>query len=825
MRKLLIFTILLLFAIGNAFTKDTKNLSVQIANTFVQRHAKITNSYPWHTWCYSMGYKLMGLAKMFSTTGDSTYYNEIMNFANTYVDSLGNLSGFRGHSMDDMMAGSVLVWAYRQTGEERFKKATTTIRKSFDDYPRTAEGLFWHNREKPGEVWVDGVFMGQMFLTNYGKYIGDSEWCFNEAAHQLIGIFHKLEKDNSGLLYHAWDENRDAEWANKETGLSSEVWSEGLGWYALILVETLDIFPENHPKRKELEQICQKLLASLKRVQDPKTGLWYQVVDKGDLKDNWNETSGSAMFLYAIKKATELGIIPQKPYQKVIENAYRGILTKAIINSGNGLIDIVNACDGVCVQTSYDVYVNYKQSINAKEAIIGVLWASWIFEKPTSFLSCKSKYPPVNINKISIEAPFDMPIIKVPDFSKCEQMSITAFGAKQGDKEKTTNAIKKAIDCANKIGGGVVIIPEGLWITGKIHLKSNVNLQLNKGAVLVFSENPADYLPAVYTTWEGMECYNYSPLIYAFKCKNIAITGEGEIKAKMDVWNNWFSRSPAHMNSLKHLYNMAYKNTPVEERQMVNDTSHLRPQFIQFNRCENILLEGITISNSPFWVIHPYLSKCIVVRNVKVWAHGHNNDGVDPEMCQNMLIENCVFDQGDDAIAVKSGRDQDAWRLNTPTKNLVIKNCIVKNGHQLLAIGSELSGGIKNVYMHNCHVVEGAKLNHLVFIKTNERRGGFVKNIHVKNINAGKINEGILGIETDVLYQWRDLMPTYEKRLTPIKYIYLENIESTNVKFISRVLGQKELPVENVFFKNVLADTIRNEKHIHENIYNFMDEK
>lgn len=250
-----------------------------------------------------------------------------------------------------------------------------------------------------------------------------------------------------------------------------------------------------------------------------------------------------------------------------------------------------------------------------------------------------------------------------------------------------------------------------------------------------------------------MECYNYSPLIYAYQCKNVAITGEGELKAKMDVWREWFDRPKAHMESLKRLYNLAASGVPWEKRQMVNDTSNLWPQFIQFNRCENVLLEGVSITNSPFLVIHPYMSKDMVIRNVKVYAHGHNNDGVDPEMSRNMLIEDCVFDQGDDAIAVKSGRNQDAWRLNTPTKNLVIRNCRVKNGHQLLAIGSELSGGVENVFMDNCRVVDGAELRHLLFIKANERRGGFVNNIYMSNIQAGKIEKGILGIETDVLYQ------------------------------------------------------------------------
>lgn len=437
------------------------------------------------------------------------------------------------------------------------------------------------------------------------------------------------------------------------------------------------------------------------------------------------------------------------------------------------------------------------------------------------FLSFKKNQSGVTLKEVVVKAPFEMPAIKIPDFSNCKEYSIVDFGAIKGNKNKISDAINKAITKANKAGGGIVVIPEGEWITKKIHFKSNVNLHLKKGAVLLFSEDPNDYLPAVSSTWEGYECYNYSPLVYAYQCKNIAITGEGELKAKMDIWKEWFKRPKGHMESLKRLYYLASYNKPLKERQMVNDSAHFRPQFIQFNRCENIVMDGVTITNSPFWTIHPFLSKDVVLRNLKVYAHGHNNDGVDPEMSQNVLIENCVFDQGDDAIAIKSGSNQDAWRLNTPSKNVVMRNCIVKNGHQLVAIGSELSGGIENVFIDNCTVVDGAKLNHLLFIKTNERRGGYVNNIYMSNITCGKIDEGILGIETDVMYQWRNLVPTIERKLTPIKNVYLENINATNVKFISRILGQKELPVENVFLKNIKADNVSGEKDIHENVVNF----
>ncbi|MFT3737800.1 MAG: glycoside hydrolase family 28 protein [Breznakibacter sp.] len=431
--------------------------------------------------------------------------------------------------------------------------------------------------------------------------------------------------------------------------------------------------------------------------------------------------------------------------------------------------------------------------------------------------------PKVLIREVKVETPFDMPAIKIPDFSKCKSFSIVEFGAAQGDKEKTTQAIARAFEKASEMGGGVVVVPQGEWQTGKIHFKSCVNLHLERGAVLLFSENPEDYLPAVHTTWEGLECYNYSPLVYAYKCQNVAITGQGELRAGMDVWRTWFKRPQPHMDGLKQLYNWAYGNVPVQERRMENGDANFRPQFIQFNRCENVLLEGVTITNSPFWVIHPYLCNNVTIRKVNVFAHGHNNDGVDPEMSQNMLIEDCVFDQGDDAIAVKSGRNWDAWALQTPSKNIVVRNCTVKNGHQLLAIGSELSGGIENILMENCAVIDGAKLNHLVFIKTNERQGGYVNNIFVRNVRSGKIDKGILGIETDVLYQWRTLVPTYERRLTPIKNVFLENIRATDVEFVSRILGQQELPVENIVLKNVLADTLRAEKHAHENVSGFVE--
>ena len=187
-----------------------------------------------------------------------------------------------------------------------------------------------------------------------------------------------------------------------------------------------------------------------------------------------------------------------------------------------------------------------------------------------------------------------------------------------------------------------------------IHLKSNVNLYLAKDAVVRFTDNPADYLPAVMTSWEGMECYNYSPLVYAFECENVAITGPGTLAPKMDLWRTWFKRPQPHLDALKELYTMASTDVPVKKRQMAKGDNNLRPHLIHFNRCKNVLLDNFAIRESPFWTIHLYLCNNAIARNLDVRAHGHNNDGIDLEMTRNVLVENCTFDQGDDAVVIKA---------------------------------------------------------------------------------------------------------------------------------------------------------------------------
>lgn len=423
-----------------------------------------------------------------------------------------------------------------------------------------------------------------------------------------------------------------------------------------------------------------------------------------------------------------------------------------------------------------------------------------------------SSFKVADYDSIKVAAPFDMPAIAIYNFPH-NDFSIADYGAKKSGSDTEANCIAantkafaKAMKACNEAGGGRVVVPEGVWPSGPIHFLSNCNLYLSEGSKVVFSSNPADYLPAVEVSWEGMECMNYSPLVYAYKCTNVGISGKGTLTPDMKVWKTWFSRPKAHMNALAQLYDWATFNKPVAERKMAEGDNHLRPHLIHFNQCRNVLLEDFKIRQSPFWTIHLYRCVDCVARGLDVYAHGHNNDGIDLEMTRNVLVENCLFDQGDDGVVIKSGRNHDAWRIGQPTENVVVRNCRMRNAHGLLVVGSEISGGIRNVYMHDCAMDDRVKT--LFYLKTNRRRGAFIKNIYMERVSANSM-ERAFAIDTDVLYQWKDLVPTYKDSVTQIRDIYMKDVKCQVADGVYQINGDKDLPVENVNIEDLSVDTVR----------------
>ena len=404
---------------------------------------------------------------------------------------------------------------------------------------------------------------------------------------------------------------------------------------------------------------------------------------------------------------------------------------------------------------------------------------------------------------LAVVSPTDMPLPVFPS----QVFDVEEYGARS-DGKKCTEAIARAVDACSAAGGGTVKIPAGIWFTGPVHLKSNVRFELSEGAVLDFSDNPEDCLPAVMSSWEGLECLNYSPLIYAFDCTNVALCGKGVLKPRMGRWKKLMEENTTDIQGARAiLYKWGSEGFPVERRNMpAAHPAIMRPQCVQFNRCKGVLIEDVSIRESPFWTLHLFLSENVVVRNVDVEAHGFNNDGIDIEMTRNVLVDGGVFNAGDDGFVFKSGRNRDAWRIGVPTENVLVRNAHVKFAHSLLCVGSEMSAGVRNVTVENCRVNDCMRL---FYVKTNARRGGFVDGITLRGVEAGSVDE-MLTVDTDVLYQWR-VLPTYEERITGITGLTMENVSVGRVKDAVVLKGDRRNPIDGVTLKNVSVGRVSGE--------------
>ena len=395
--------------------------------------------------------------------------------------------------------------------------------------------------------------------------------------------------------------------------------------------------------------------------------------------------------------------------------------------------------------------------------------------------------------------------IKAPTFPE-KDFLITKYGAKTTNSAaQNQKAINKAIAACSKKGGGRVIVPSGTFVTGAITLLSHVNLVVEKDAVLKFAFEP-DLYPIVPTRWEGIDCRNLSPCIYAYKQTDIAVTGEGTIDGSgaNNTWWPWngnprfgFKEGMISQRggSRARLLKNAEDGVPMDQRIFTKEDG-LRPQLINFYLCENILMENLTLLNSPFWVIHPLLSKNITVRGMKIINDGPNGDGCDPESCDGVLIENCFFNTGDDCIAIKSGRNNDGRLWDKPSENIIIRNCEMKNGHGGVVIGSEISGGCRNVYAEN-NVMDSPELERVVRIKTNTCRGGVIENINARNIKVGVCKESVLKINLD--YEPKEIccrgfVPT-------VRNVNIENITCEKSKYGVQIIALDS--VCNVYDINV----------------------
>ncbi len=335
--KSLIFTFILIITTAFSISAQTQNLSAQMADTAMNRvYADSPNGagIP-PKWVYDFGTELAGIKNLWFETGDRQYFDFIKKGVDTFVQNDGTIKTYKveDYNLDQVNMGRAVLLMYRVTGEIKYKKAADLIRLQLKDHPRTAEGGFWHKKIYPNQMWLDGLYMGEPFYAEYAATFNEPA-DFDDIANQFVWMEKHTRDDKTGLLYHAWDESKKMDWADKTTGRSSQFWGRAMSWYAMAIIDVLDYFPKNHPKRAELINILNREMTALEKVQDKKSGAWWLILDKPNEKGNYLEASASAMFLYALAKGVRMGYLPEK-FRKTADKGWAGI-NKEFISTANG---------------------------------------------------------------------------------------------------------------------------------------------------------------------------------------------------------------------------------------------------------------------------------------------------------------------------------------------------------------------------------------------------------------------------------------------------------------------------------------------------------
>ena len=762
-------------------------------------------------WSYTTPLLGLSMMRLADHVGDDALRTYGVRTATSFVASDGSIPAYKKseYNIDLVAPGKVLVRAWADGDRSpALRTAIESLRDQMRTHPRTSEGGFWHKKRYPGQMWLDGLFMASPFLAHYGQAFGERA-LFDEVAKQIILMDKHAFDPASGLHFHAWDEARQQPWANKETGDSPGFWSRAGGWYAMAIVDTLEYLPADHPELPKIHEIMNRVAAGVARWQDPATGLWWQVTDQGPRQGNYLEGTASSMFVYALAKGINQGVLPREKYLPVVLKGYEGIIRDLIRTEADGTISLTRCCEvaglggmgknGHPRDGSFAYYVSEPIIDNDHKGVGPFI--SFGVELDRLFGGTALKPVPAASREFVARGWQDyeaaLARIKAPTFP-ARDFPITDFGAKAGEDaapNANTAAIRDAIAAANKAGGGRVVVPPGVWRTGAIHLKSNVNLHVSEGATLLFSTNPADY-PIVQTRWEGVELMNYSSLIYAFEQENIAVTGKGTLDggSTTDDWWSWNKKGQGINQKQRaardNLVAMAETDTPVAKR-IFGDGHFLRPNFVQPYRCKNVLIEGVKILRSPMWVIHPTFSQNVTVRGLTITSHGGNNDGCNPESSQDVLIENCLFDTGDDCIAIKSGRNGDGRRVPIPSSNIIVRGCTMKDGHGGVVLGSECSGHIRNVFVENC-TMDSPELDRALRFKNNAVRGGILENVFMRDVKIGKVVEAVVTI--DLLYEEGangTFMPT-------VRNVQLDRVEATAAPRLFYIRGFEGATIEDI---------------------------
>lgn len=729
--RLILFILILTIIPQLSYSAD---LSVQLVDSQMKRENPMTH------WRYYDGFFMYSLYKIYERIEKPEYLEYIKTWADLNVPvMLQEDEEFR--SLDDMYPGLVMLCLFEKTGDNKYKKVAEKIRKTLETYPRTKDGGFYHSVKRTGELWLDGLYMANVFLAKYGQVLGDEKNNFKEAINQLIVYTDKLKDKKTGLYYHAYKETGHREFFDEKTKHSNEFWGRSIGWTVMAMAEILDIIPEDFPKCDEIVSRFKSIVKALIPYQDTETGLWYQVIDKTENPRNWLETSCTAMFSYGIAKAVHDGNLDDS-YLKYAIKGYNGIAENKIFVNADELQTVVDICHGTVVG-DLDYYLNRPTSENNMRGLPAVI-----------LLAEELRDHPVKLKVATAED------LKRSEIEKKNTVSsfynVLEYGAEPDGKTLNTHRIQRLIELVHKSGGGTVYFPAGRYLTGTLELRNGVYLELSPGATIYGSKDMNQYPDR-----DGQR------LIYANGASNFGIIGQGTINGNGDFF--WRGK----------------------------ERPYIRPdRLILFRNSKNIKVNGIRLLNSPNWNLD-------LVNCDYVWIDGvtmisdldsPNSDGIDPTSSSHVYITNCYFELGDDAICPKS-------RGTKATEYLVVENCVIKSDDSAIKFGTRSEAPIRHCVFNNI-IIKDTQYGIAFFAKDG---GHFedirFSNIIIESSRNENLKEDRPSGSYPLFLDIERRKP--DGPITKINDIHFYNITINSEDGHCLFLGQPDEHIKNLYFTNI----------------------
>ncbi len=729
-------------------------------------------------WDYTDALFATSLLQLGDATNKPAYGDYAAALIGGCVAADGTIAGYKAgnHTLDDIAPARVLLALDQRKQDPRYEQAVKLVRAQFNEQPRTSDGGFWHKQIYANQMWLDGLYMGEPFYAGYAQAFHEPA-DFDDITKQILLADQHTYDAKTGLFYHGWEDTRLQSWADQATGHSPSFWGRAVGWYAMAIVDVLDDLPADHPNRAKVIGVLQRLADGVTRCQDAKSGLWWQVLDRGGREGNYLEASASSMFVYALAKGVNKGYLPAEKYAPVITRGFQGLLDYLVKINADGTVSLTNVCVTAGLGSSggtstyrdgtYDYYVNHTQKADNDLKGVGAFILAGIEMSRLGAPAVAADLTPEQVAKMGWDAlPVILKHINAPVFPD-KNFPITDYGAKADGRTDCTDAIRQAIEACNKAGGGHVLVPNGTFLTGGIRLLSNVDLHLADNATLQFVVDLSEY-PKVLVRHEGVEHTDVAPPIYAFEQENIGVTGKGTIDGGGE--NNWVAQVG----------------------------SNSRPNFVVPFRCKNVLIEGLTVHNSPMWEINPVYCTNVIVRGLNIDSHQANNDGCDPDSCRYVLIDNCTFDTGDDCIAIKCGKDDDGRRVNLPTEFVIVRNSTMKAGHGGVTLGSECTPAIRNVFVEDCKM-SSPQLNAFFRFKNSPSRGGIIENAYMRNVDVGSVAKGNSNAGILIQYNYQSSQGNY---IPILRNVNITHVTGANIPKLVLLQAGATAIIENIQVKD-----------------------